>query len=231
MSFQDGHLVTDAIVASNAWTAAFEIPGVPLHRNPHIYCAYMTKLAKRWPVAWLIYEQLILPNILDYIQKCESPLGFVSRFPESGETSHDEIMGAAYHSNEYAQRALAFLDRRDGVLTPEGDDETKNVYRFIFLRPYLRACAGERLGIATQLAYISSLLPEIFTGAKGKGTSGILMQWMMNEKMEKFPLVAAFIGMWRWRLEAQGCTAQKIFQTSYLTECPIFAQLAQEDMS
>ena len=221
---KDGHEITDAIIASNAWNQAHQIPGVPSHANPHIYCAYMTKLVKRWPVSWMIYEQLILPNIFTYIEKCEEPLGYVSRFPKSNESSHDEFMGAAYHASEVADRMVERLSKTDGILE-NSEDERHNNYRFVFFRAFLRACGtNHRVGLASQLAYIAHLIPAIIKVPGPDQCSGILKAWLMNDRMEKYPLVAVFILIWRWRLEAAGWTAKKIFSQHYLSDHQIFSQ-------
>lgn len=234
---KDGHLIIEAIEKSNAWDNYYRIPSVPMHRNPHTYLAYMTKLVSRYPVANMIYRETIFKDIISYILVCEGPDGYIKRRPSDDDTSHDEMMFASYHSANFANRCVEFVSKNDGIVEKNTNDEKQNAYRFLFFRAVIRACSTKyRVGLISQAAYCVHLIYSILKTRRAvkqnkyAESSGILKIWCANDRMNSYLLCSFFIDFWKWYHVKNGYTAKMLFSKLHLVECPIFAKLAMEDL-
>lgn len=211
----------EALKKSNAWDVRFDLPLVPHHNNPHIYLGFVFRIlgANALPM-W--------PNAYAYIAACEVEEGYITRWPLSDDTSHDELMGAAFIAPQFAERAIAFITKRDGHYCLENPPiEKSNVYRFIFLMPFLKACAGYHVSTLSQVLFSAHVLHSAFFVKPGE-TSGILKIWLMAGKMREYPICKGPLWIWSWRWTRRGFTPKTIFTKYYLKDCPIFSQLAKD---
>jgi hypothetical protein len=228
----------DELLISTAWDKRFDLPTVPIHLNPHIYTAYAVRILES-----LTYDeettlndsmsypgaQVIRQHYADHFLKdCEDQPGLVRTYPGAGASSHDDAHGAAYLNRGFAERCVDRLSRHDGSYTDGPDSETKNIYRFLFLLPSLKAFAGFRLGLITQLQFVLALMTNLWF-TRPSSTDGQLLLWLAFPKMRRYPFMGAFIDYWSQKWEQRGYTPQVIFQKYYLVECPWFGQWARKD--
>lgn len=218
----------EKLMKSNAWDSRFSLPTIPMHSNPWIYTAYCLYLAGK--ADGVDYRTKFWPGIDEFFAKCLLPSGVFTKWPGGGFTSHDEIMGAAWLRPGIAREILEYLEKNDGLYDserPESPREDHNVYRFIFLKPYLKACADYRVSFVSQLVWSIAAIANCwnFTG----DSSGVLLFMLMGDKMEKYPISGISVWFWRRRLTKKfGCTPKLVFSKHYLTECPVLAEIALE---
>lgn len=206
----------EALKNSSAWDSRFGLPTVPFHDNPSIYSAYAAKLLGDEAVELLApYEA--------FLKSCETRLGYITRWPNGAESSHDELMGAAWFSSAFARRAVGYLDSTDGYWT-----EKNYVYRFMFLLPYLRARAHMTVSILSQLKFAAHVLYVSFFSKPGEFSDHLLI-WIMRSAMEEFVPCDLALRIWESRLLSKGYNPKRVFSEFYLTECPVFGQLAGLD--
>lgn len=230
---------------SNAWDDKYGIPNVPSHNNPHIYVAYCYMIADRYDVKRNpeIQEKydLMLAMYRRFWEGCQigenhifegkklNP-GTFSRFPggRGGDTSHDEIMGAAYLYKSAAEYLVDYLTKTDGQFSINATatyDESRNQFRFWWLMAFLKACAGYRVSLVSQFAWGLYALYNAFTW-KGD-CSGTLKVWLTLDKMKKYPLSAFFGFIWKlWMEKKHKLTPKIVFTKYYLTEVPVLGQIA-----
>jgi len=211
---------------SNAWDNKFALPLIPMHNNPWIYSAYVRKLCGG-------FDSEMDYILFSHMNKCEVEPGLFNRWPDGsgGVTSHDEIMGLAYHDHDTAKDILLYLEKHDGeyinVHNPgKWTSEKFNVYRFIFLKPYLKACAEWHVSLLSQAQFSAFLIYDLITH-KGIDPAGRLRIWIMLEAMEIFPLSGFVISIWRKIMKNKNITPKLCF-THYLAEVPIMKKMAPE---
>lgn len=241
MKFQEA---LEKLVKSNAWNAEWRVPSVPMHSNPHLYNAYALKLLDRYPAPVYLLESVtfLVKDVLKFIYAHEVAQGVVVRQigAKGLSSSHDEIMGAAYVSTEFAARALHHFSKNDGVILREGSDFDYEL-RFIYFVPFLKACVAvndpeQRVGFFSQAAYSIHLLVNIYKARKKiksgehPEASGILKIWLMNDRMKNHFWSGLVIKFWKNYFVKRGYTAKYLFGFFYLVECPVFAELAMEDL-
>lgn len=228
--------------ASNAWDQRFNLPLVPMHNNPWIYLAYALKMVR---LGKHTNDELIeLVDLCeDHLAACRTKVwGEFYRWPDGsgGNTSHDEVMGIAYVdwclklATKPTQAILSRLQQTDGEYNvqnlPEGVPERWNIERFVFLEPFLKACAGFRVGLISQLWFSIPLLVDIFKYKKEDGNeSGILLKWIMFEPMEKYLLSGICIQIWKSKMKKLGINPKQIFTEKYLKECPAYGENAPNE--
>ena len=216
----------DKIKESTVWDKNYNLPTIPRHNNGHIYCAYVT----------LILEKLgentsdIRASYIDFFNKCQLPNGTFSRWPggRGGDTSHDEIMGAAYMNDVFACSLIDYLTKMDGQFSVEKQEqynERRNQFRFVWLMPFMKACAGYRVSLFSQAAWG---LYALYNAATWKGDcSGTLKVWLTLDRMKEYPLSAFFGFIWKlWMEKKHKITPKIIFTKYYLTEEPVLGQIA-----
>lgn len=208
----------ELVESSNAWDARYNLPICGIHQNPAIYCAYLFKLIKdsneEIPNAWV--EGLEI-----FYRGCKKD-DYIATYPKGyGVISHDDMIGWAY-LNKTAALSMLTATLKNGYY---GD---KEVSRLIFVNPYLTA---RSFGSCSYFAQINYSLHVLFHwlkyDKKNPQDSGSLKIWLMNEDMEKLPLCAPFIFLWRWRMKKLGVTIHKIFSERYLTEVSVFEMLSR----
>lgn len=196
----------DLLRQGQGWRFDYDLP--IWHQNPHIYMAYADLVLR------LRGEKLDPIAVDSYQYKCEIEPGLLNRFPEGGgQTSHDEVMGAASFSTLQAERILWHLDRNDGEYDNRPDrpnaPERYNLYRFPWLRPYLAACALYRVSVYSQAIWSAHV---VRAALKGKGVGPHLRVWLMSDKMRRYPLCELAIRFWLSRMKKKGLTLKKALQ-------------------
>lgn len=198
-----GMTVLESLKESKAWNSKYELP--LMHNNPWIYMAYAEMILR------FHGEELPLIPLHSYYAACEvkEQPGLIHRWPTAhgGNTSHDELMGAAHLDHEFATLILEYLDRNDGVYDDRAQDkeispERWNLFRFPWLRPYLAACAGYRVGVFSQIMWISHVVYSAFTVKPGD-VGPHLRIWLMADIMAGYPFCAIAIHFWKARVSKQ----------------------------
>lgn len=216
------------VMNSNAWDTRFSLPTVPFHSNPWIYIAYFLNVAGI--ADGEDYAKKLSPEVDEFYKKCLKVSGVFTKWPEGGFTSHDELMGAAWLRQGIAREIVQYLSEHDGIYDsecPEAPRETHNVYRFIWLMPFLKACAGYKVSFLSQIIWSISAIANSwkFSG----DTSGVLLFWLMCSKMKDYPLSKIAVWFWGHRMKNKhGITPKIIFSKYYLTETPVLAEIAPE---
>lgn len=223
-------MILDQFIESNAWDSRFQLPTCPMNNNPWIYSAYAQKLMKQ--------DGHVLDDsaIEQFFAQCSVPKipGLFHRWPDGsgGTNSHDEILGAAYLSRDIAKQILLYLDAHDGDFSDLGETSENpfhfNVYRMVFLRPYLlaRAYPDQTIGVLSQSAWSGHIIFDAFT-RKMDDAGGALRNWIMFEEMERFPLCKAAISIWKERMRKASLTPKTAFSMEP-HECPVYTQNAPE---
>lgn len=215
----------ELVKTSNAWDPRYNLPTLPNHNNPFIYMAYLD-LAMRAYDGSQIERHLIW----DFYAACEKESGLFYRWPDhgGGQISHDEVMGAAYFDPIIAKRILNYLDAHDGEFNVTGEPvdatgEKYNIYRMVWLRPYLMACCEDRpVSFISQIYWLVGLISDYFNEDAGGGK---LRTYLMASKMARFPMCKFFFDLWRTKMEKKGIT----FKTALAIEPrenPVLTSLA-----
>lgn len=210
---------------SNAWDRASSLPLIPMHSNPWIYTAY----------CYRVFADLIEPNEREAINsavkvrlvECEPVIGYVSKYPgDTSPTSHDELLGAAYLSVDFAKRALVFLDQHDGTYTLGEPTLASNMYKFVFMVPALKALAGYRVGLFSQFLFSVLVLWDAFHTKPGEANDTLKI-WLCYPAMRFYPVSGAALSIWETRWLKRGYNPKTIFKNNYLTEVPILTKYAR----
>jgi len=221
---------------SNALNKDFNIPCGTGHNNPHIYCAYAELVLK-------MQDETVVDEYKAFWELCSvaGKPGLFYRWPNSsgGPNSHDEVMGASSISKLIAGLILNYLDEQDGNFASHGPDLKNplrynksplryNIYRFIWLRPYLAACAGYKVGVIAQAIWCAKLILDSFRHPDSSkvGPGPRLRAWLMAEKMRDFPICNLVWGYYRSRLERKGLTLRHDLEQE--PAWPALAELAPE---
>jgi len=219
----------EKLMKSNVWDSRFSLPTIPMHSNPWIYTAYCFLLAGK--ADKVDYREHFFSQIDEFYAKCLISPGFFNKWPGGGHTSHDELMGAAWLRPGIAREIVEYLELNDGMYDNESKQNNPRekfyMYRFIFLMPYLRACAGLRVSLASQVLWSLSAISNCwkFTGE----SSGVLLHMLMCDKMQNYPISKLAVWFWRHRLKTKfGCTPKLVFSKHYLSECPVLGEIALE---
>lgn len=205
-------MLLDQFKASNAWDNRYNLPLCDGYNNPWIYMAYADLLMRIQDPTGPAIAPVEAEN---HFLKCEAAVpngnpnrgpGLFMRWPDStgGQTSHDEIMGACHLSSWIAKRIVLYLDAYDGEFNATGEKATVieqfNVYRMLFLKPYIRACANLKVSILSQLVWIFCLLVDAIT-RDPQDCGGALRFWLMCYTMNQYPLCRIAIAVWKWRTQ------------------------------
>ncbi len=214
---------------STAWDGNHNLPLIPQHNNPWIYSAYIMKCIQDEMILGAgIYERLYT-----HLKKCMVEPGLFNRWPNGsgGVTSHDEIMGIAWHFPEAAKQILKYLMKNDGIyLNKEvNNPERYNVYRMIFLKPFLLACAKYQVSVLSQIKWSVFLVYDLLTHRKKKDLDcgGRLRIWIMLDRMESLPICKMTIWIWRRIMHSKGLGPKFCFNY-YLAEVPVMKDIAPD---
>lgn len=196
------------------WDARYGLPTVPQHNQPWLYMAYVA--------CCMPFD--FMPELVVFARGCDRPDGTSTRWPDGsgGKFSHDEILGRAYFDSPFASRVLDTLMRNDGIYDRNEDMELGNQYRFLFLIPYLKACAKYRVGLFSQLQWCLHVIVTAFSRTEGQ-ESGALKIWLMSEYMNQFQLCKWTYQFFAWKSKT---SPGEIFLNHYLKECPTFSKIA-----
>lgn len=214
---------------SKAWDSRYNLPTFPTFNNPWIYMAYAALLLKQSDErrAWATLED----NLREYIQHCEVDVGLIDRWSDGagGSTSHDEIMGAAYLDTALAGRIVWRLREENGRYDNKETDRSisDQEYRFVFLMPYLRTCAGEKIGKFSQLVWCLHVLHHALTHKTGE-ESETLKIWLMLDVMEKYTLCRWIGSFWESRMRKHGLNGIKDIFSYYLNDIPELREIATD---
>jgi len=245
MSFSAWRESYEKLKRSLAWDSLYNLPLVRLHNNPHLYCAYSIALLLSLlkPDEESCKDELHLSYVcwmdyFAYLDKCspEGHAGFYHRWPDGrgGSTSHDEVIGIAWLGGPLIARAiLSRLEEFDGDYKGPGQVEGRlgefNLYRFLFLKPYLKACAGYRVSWFSQALWVlTTIAPDFFTDRSKLSAGSLLRNWLMSKRMETLPISGAAIRAWKSRMKALG-VGPKWCLERYLSEIPELREIAQEE--
>ncbi len=219
----------EKVKASNVWDPRYNLPTVPMHNNPWIYMAYVALLLKQADErrAW----RECSADLYEFARGCEIDMGLIDRWPDGGggSCSHDEIMGAAYLSMPLAGRIVDRLKKENGRYDNKETDNdiSDQEFRFIFLMPFLRACAGLKVGFFSQFMWCVHVLEHALTHKLGE-ESGTLKIWLMLDMMERF-LICRWVGsFWQSRMRKHGLNGVKDCFKYYLNECPVLGEIATD---
>jgi len=151
-----------------------------------------------------------------FIAACDYVL--VKRWPgDRGATSWDEIIGAAFtawSANIPVSRELLWYGRGNSWFWDLEQPEKPRL-RFWMARnlcfvPFIRACAGEKVGILAQLqwglgALLSLLTPRDNTSGK------LLVHIQLRPMAETGGIARLAIAIWRWRMSKQYSGPRELF--------------------
>jgi hypothetical protein len=220
---------------SDAWDHGRDMPTANAAGNPWIYSAYADLVLR------LHGERLSGEAIVSYWAACAvGPLkgipnagaGLFFRRPDRqfGNTSHDEVMGAAHLNRKIGQIVLQHLDWSGGdynpLMLPEDRPGRWNLYRMIWLRPYLVAAAGFRMSPMDQVIWSLKLLVEMWSDSDSSktGPGPRLRAWLMSHHTRKHALCALAWRLYRWRMERKGCTLKHDLEQE--PAWPVLSELA-----
>jgi hypothetical protein len=200
----------NALKESDAWDQRYNLPLFPKMNNPWIYFAYAQLCLERWPIGGVTIHE---PFIVEHFAKCEIEPGLFTRWPDKQGwfTSHDEIMGACFLSDRVAHRVLTYLEEHDGEFNWEGIKSLEgfNVFRFPWLEPYLRQCAGWRVSLFSQLIWSAFIVWDALTRTPNLADAGgALRNWLMVEKMKTLPIAGIAAYFWKWRVQKKYTPAE-----------------------
>lgn len=209
----------EALRASTAWDHKWDLPLFPMHQNPLIYCAYAFRICDVMPGPDGAERFPSIQKLSELLTARETEDGWI------GKVSHDELLGMAYLSKNFARRLVERIELSDGFY---GEHALKPYfYRFPFFYPAVRVFAGLPLGFFSQLGAAASFLWNVLVTSPDT-TSGILKLWLCAAELRKHPLIRPAVAFWEWRWTKRGFTPKTIFQKHYLTEVPVMAEIAPD---
>lgn len=227
-------MLLEKLKASNVWDPRYDLPLCPAYNNPWLYMAYAQLCLLR------AGESLNIPQIDDFFKQCEAGAakphesGLFARWPfGSDQTSHDEVLGAAFLSPWIAERILRHLDQTDGefdpMQIPKQSQLQWNVFRFPFVRPYLQACSERNVSEISEAIFASHLGVDGIT-RKPDDHGGVLRNWLMAEKMNEHNLAGAARSIWIIRIHLLGMTPKGSLsvEPGENGRHPIYAEIAPE---
>lgn len=233
---------------SEFWYPSFDLPLFPMYDNPWIYGAYALKILRQNGIS-PEEDRALVEAFEAYADKCGvrdtalggTPIpGLFHRWPSGQSTvfSHDEIMGMAYISPRLAEVVLEYLEKHDGFYCDRPNEvadplsEKYNVFRMIWLKPFLQASTKtRRLGLASQAIWSSSTVLDALRFRRGDtaDAGGRLRTWIMLDAMEKYPVAGFAVLAWRAAMRAKGATLNKMLAIEPGKDYPELAQYAKED--
>ena len=175
------------------WSHEYRLPLVPQHHNPWLYMAY----AKSVGVS-------ISPVDLEtYYRACTVIPGVFKRRPDGqgGKLSHDEMIGAAYLSSKIARDLYLYLDVNSGYYDSEKPGTRKPatyMWRFPWLKPYLRTIAGQTASLLDQIFFCAYVLRDAIDS--DAGVSSRLRIRLMAEHMMQYRICRCTLSYWRKKI-------------------------------
>lgn len=210
--------------ASPAWDPRYDLPTCPRLNNPWLYMAYADVVLYQAEDGTVPVESLIA-----FIDACEITPGALHRWPSGagGGTSQDEVIGMAHLDPDTAKYILSYLDSQGGYYNIAGEKQTRflqfNLYRFVWLRPYLVSASCGKVGLGGQLLWAGMCVLDAMNSENG----GKLRTYLMSRNMRDLFFCKLAMKFWRWRMKAKGWTFKSCLAKEP-GEYPIFAELAKD---
>jgi len=205
------------------WHAVWQLPLIPIHANPHMYLALIAMMNPNIPQG----------RMDAYFQACNQA-ETVYRFPDGkgGNFSHDEVLGAAAYSQIAAVQLYDRLETNDGSFPDEFGHfpSERYFYRYIFLKPYLRARIGMEVSLVSQSLWSAHVIWSMIMNKRHNfDPDGLLKVWLMGQAVKKYFVMNYFYEMWKKVMKSRGIGPKMIFKDHYLNECPTMARIAPDD--
>lgn len=207
------------LMDSNAWDSQYHLPLIPEHNNPWIFCAYVQRLL------WTNGDWIPYSDIEKHISRCEEEPGFIQRWPGDNNTSHDELLGAAFLSPAFSARAVDYLSKHNGYYTQEKPTLRDNIYRYVFMLPALKAFANRPVNLFLQILLAFHVLWELYFVKAGEANDRLKI-WLMYPYVKNLGLSGPVVRYWARTWTKRGVTPKVMFTQNYLTEVPIMGEMA-----
>jgi hypothetical protein len=209
------------ITKTELWDPRYNLPTIPQHSNPWIYMALVFKC---------VPEFKDIANVFEHWLKCYHPPIFY-RWPDKtgGNFSHDEILGAAHVLINAAYTIYCELVKYDGYSPDEHGRITENRYmfRFPFLRPFLRARLGMKVSTLSQVLWSLYVLKATVFSKKTKlDADGLLKIWLMSDYTSGYPIMDLTKHIWKLVMKHKGIGPKYLFTEHYLYVCPTMREIA-----
>lgn len=214
------------LALTELWHAIYQLPLIPIHNNPHIYMA----------LVMLCSPGAVPQERADaYFQACNQA-ETVYRWPDGrgGNFSHDEVLGAAAYSQMAAVSLYDRLEQNDGVFPDEHGKiyPGRYFYRYVFLKPYLRARIGMPVSVWSQSLWSAHVIwSMIMNKRQNFDPDGLLKVWLMGQAVKPYPLMNFSYELWKKVMKSRGIGPKMIFESHYLNECPTMQRIAPEDFT
>jgi hypothetical protein len=223
----------EAFQQSDMWDAEFNLPLSPQNNNPWFYLACAVRIMYG-SIASPAVDETLFNDIMKYTNQCEKSPGLLNRWPNGqSQVSHDELIGACYLNTHFAKRCQTYLEDHKGEYNNTGNPESLplefNFYRFPWFVQFVKACAGNSMSLLSQALWAYNILWNCVTVSATKlDTSMILLNWVMCDIMQCYPLSNHVVKLWKWRLNKLGITPKMVLAIEP-KQNPIMAELAPSD--
>jgi hypothetical protein len=163
-----------------------------------------------------------LARLQTFVQACELEPGSLARYPgEFNPTSHDDLTGVAVAWPAYAARILAFAEAHDWEWAGNW------LGRIPDFPPTIRAAAGARLGIASQIRAAIGFSWNIFE-AKGETSGKCLLFLKSLALFGQGKIIDLAIAVWRLRMHRTYGSMKAVYAIYFGADHP-FALFGPED--
>ncbi len=219
---------------SSAWDRKWDLPLVPAHNNPWIYGAYAYQLMKLNGI--LDFERRDLEfRFYKYFSLCTVRQGLINRFPDGrgGQTSHDELMGAASINPLMAREIYFYLKISKGYYINR-PDELKgrkqffrhNIRRFPWAVCYIKLAGGINPSLFQTFYTYGHILLNAYSGSEG----GSLRVWLMREHLSKNKILKHAYKKWEKIKEKRGDANPAAWFMGELPNEKVFIELSPEKL-
>jgi hypothetical protein len=208
------------------WSQQWELP--LLLDNHWIYMGYADLVLR------LNGEKLDRESVARYYNACLVPgsPGLINRKPVgSGQTSHDEVIGAASLDKLMAHEILIYFALNDGnydnkPAVPDPYEGRWNIKRIPFLNPYLVAATGGRPNPVSRLIWAGHVLLACWNAKSGQ-VGAHLRIWLMADKMRTYPECKLALTWWQRTMHKIGLTLSGALAIE--PGCAVLAEAAGEE--
>lgn len=216
----------ERLMQSELWSSVYNLPLIPMHNNPHIYLAVILQCLQGQAPS-------LEAQAASYYKACDKA-ETVYRWPDGrgGNFSHDEVLGAAAYSKEAALSLYYRLDGHDGIMPDEHGnlDQSRYFWRYIFLKPYLRARAGLDVSVWSQALWSAHVTWSMIKNRRDNfDPDGLLKVWIMGPGVKDYPMMNFFYEAWKKVMKSRGIGPKMIFTDHYLNEAPTMREIAPND--
>lgn len=171
---------------SDAWDFRYEAPTFPRYNNPHIYAALVHKVLNQNGFIYPSYK---------FTWACFEPkTGFFSRWPngDGGQFSHDECIGAAYISEQAAQRIY------EKIWLPYNNEQSsfhprQLLFRITHALAFVQKRATGSVWFPLQVAYAAFVF---LVTKQNDGAKGHIQVWLTSEYMREHWVCRKALEFW-----------------------------------